>query len=130
MFSELEHNYKSLSRNSELHHISLHKNQDAQSINNIRQERHCTSNNIEARSRNYCCRWNAKSFPYSECDSVGLVIHCAVRMRSVICHLWLVWLYHLFPCFMHGTIFGGEKILNIKYVFWVSLQIFLKYFSF
>ena len=44
---------------------------------------------------------------------------CAV----LYCHLWPVWLYHIFPHYLiNGTIFG-KKLLNIKCVFWFSLQL-------
>jgi hypothetical protein len=40
--------------------------------------------NIEARSRNHCCRGKAISITYSECVSVALVIQHAKRMRRII----------------------------------------------
>jgi hypothetical protein len=49
---------------------------------------------------------------------------CAV----LYCHLWPVWLYHIFPHYLiNGTIFG-EKILNIKCVFWFSVQLLSEIF--
>ena len=40
---------------------------------------------------------------------------------ALYCHLWYVWLYHIFPQYLiKGTIF--EKKINIKYVFWFFLQ--------
>jgi hypothetical protein len=46
------------------------------------------------------------------------------------CHLWPVWLYHIFAYYLiNGTIFG-EKLLNMKRVFWFSLQILSETFSF
>jgi hypothetical protein len=45
------------------------------------------------------------------------------------CHLWPVWLYHVFPHYLiNGTIFGGKKLLNIKCVFRFSLQLLPKTF--
>jgi hypothetical protein len=39
------------------------------------------------------------------------------------CHLWPVWLYHIFPHYLiNGTIFG-KKLLNIKCVFSFSLSL-------
>ena len=39
------------------------------------------------------------------------------------CHLWPVWLYHIFPYYLiNGTIFGKE-LLNIKRVFWFPVQL-------
>jgi hypothetical protein len=44
---------------------------------------------------------------------------CAV----LYCHLWTVWLYHIFPHYLiNGTILG-KKLLNIKCVFWFSVQL-------
>jgi hypothetical protein len=38
-------------------------------------------------------------------------------------HMWPICLYHKFPCYRtHGTIFG-KKLLNVKCVFWLSLQL-------
>ena len=66
--------------------------------------------NIEARSRNHCCKGKAKRTTFSECVFVALGIHmqrahfCAV----LYCHLWLVRLYHIFPRHLiNGTIFGN-----------------------
>jgi hypothetical protein len=44
---------------------------------------------------------------------------CAV----LYCHLWPVWLYHIFPHYLiNGTIFE-KKLLNTKCVFWFSLHL-------
>jgi hypothetical protein len=44
---------------------------------------------------------------------------CAV----LCCHLWSVWLYRIFPHYLtNGTILG-KYLLNIKCVFWFSLQL-------
>ena len=40
--------------------------------------------NIQARSRNHCCRRKAISITYSERVSVALGIHHAMRMRHVV----------------------------------------------
>jgi hypothetical protein len=51
---------------------------------------------------------------------------CAV----LYCHLWPVWLYHIFPHYLiYGTIFG-KKLLNIKCVFWFYLQLLSETFLF
>jgi len=48
----------------------------------------------------------------------------------VYCHLWPVWLYHIFSHrLVKYTIFGGKNLLAIKYVFGFSLQFCMKYFS-
>jgi hypothetical protein len=49
---------------------------------------------------------------------------CAV----LYCHLWSVWLYHIFPHYLiNGTILG-KKLLNIKCVFWFSVQLWSETF--
>jgi len=49
-------------------------------------------------------------------------MQCAYTV--VCCHLWPVRLIFIFPhCLINGTIFGGKKLLNIKCVFWFSLQL-------
>jgi hypothetical protein len=50
-----------------------------------------------------------------------------MRMRHNF--MWPAPFYNIFPhYFINGMIF--ENLLNIKCVFWFSLQIYLKYFSF
>ena len=48
---------------------------------------------------------------------------CAV----LCCHLWPVWLHHIFPHYlMNVTIFGEKKLLNIKRMFF-SVQLSKKF---
>jgi hypothetical protein len=85
--------------------------------------------NTKLRSRNHCCRGKAKSVIYFKCGFVSLGIQLAMR-NAPYCHLWPVSFYNIFPHYLiNGTIFGN-KLLNTKCVFWFSLQIFLKHFSF
>jgi hypothetical protein len=44
------------------------------------------------------------------------------------CHLWCVWLYHIFPHYLINGMVFGKTLLNIKCVFWFSLQILSKSF--
>jgi hypothetical protein len=44
---------------------------------------------------------------------------CAV----LYCHLWPIWLYHIFPHYLINDTIFGKKLLNIKCVFWFSLQL-------
>ena len=54
-------------------------------------------------------------------------IACAVWY----CHLWFVWLYLIIPhSLINGTIFGGEKLLNIKVYFDLHWNLYLNHFSF
>jgi hypothetical protein len=48
-------------------------------------DRQCTrKRNIEARSRNHCCRAKARHITYSEYVSAALVIQHAKRMRRIV----------------------------------------------
>jgi len=69
--------------------------------------------NIEARSRNHCCRGKAKRVTNSECVSRALVIHKAVCMflrhfilSPVSCLAVQYFCYHL----INGTIFEKKKV--------------------
>jgi hypothetical protein len=53
---------------------------------------------------------------YQACRSP---LFCAV----LYCHLWPVWLYHIFPHYFTLNNFRKKKLLNIKYVLCFSLQI-------
>ena len=66
--------------------------------------------NIEARSRNHCCRGKATRTTYNECVSVALVIqHANAHASLLYCHLWSVWLHHIFPHYLiNGMTFGGR----------------------
>ena len=53
-------------------------------------------------------------------------MHCVC---AVLCHLWPARLCNIFPYYLiNGKIFEN-KLLNIKCVFWFSLQLYLKHFS-
>ena len=52
---------------------------------NAKQDRQCTyKRNIDARSRNHCCRGKPVSINYYECLSAALVIQHAMLMRRTI----------------------------------------------
>ena len=77
--------------------------------------------NIEVRSRNQFCRVKAISIKYSECVFVFSrwlsSVQCAC---TVLCHLWPVRLYSIFPhYFINGTIFV-KHLLNIFFVLNIS----------
>ena len=63
--------------------IALRRDMKAYFILQDRQYTYLCSN-IEARSRNSCCRGKPISITYSECVSVVLVIQHAKRMRRII----------------------------------------------
>ena len=108
--------------------------------NNLRYnagEAHKTGNvrlfvHMGVRSRKHCYRGKATSITYSECVSVTLVIQQEKCMRrsilsSVAC---LDVLYSPTLSHKRHKYRGGGKLLNIKYVFWFSLQLSVKHFSF
>jgi len=72
-----------------------------------KEDSQCTyKRNIEARSRNHCCRGKATNFTYFECLPQALVIQHAMRMRHVVCHLWPAPLYKVFVRYLiNGTTF-------------------------
>ena len=93
-------------------------------------ERQCSyKRNIEARSSNHCSRGKVMRFMYYECVcvSVVLVIQCAESMgHIVICTLSSS---TLFPHIISYTSrLFREYLLNTKYVFWFSLQLFAEMF--
>jgi hypothetical protein len=61
--------------------------------------------NIEARSRNHCCRGKAISITYFECVSLALVTQHAKLIRR-----WPVRLHRIFPHYLiNATIFGKNR---------------------
>jgi hypothetical protein len=66
--------------------------------------------NIEARSRNHCCRRKSISITYSEHVSVALGTQHAKRMRRIKSSSATCPVYHIFPHYLvNGTIFGKKK---------------------
>jgi len=79
---------------------------------------HC---NTEACSCNHFCCGKAKSITYYECVFVDL--DSSMKCAYAICDSRPVQLYKIFPHYLiNGTIFL-KKLLNIKCVFWFSLQL-------
>jgi hypothetical protein len=54
----------------------------------------------------------------------NLIFFCA----GLCCHLWLLWLYHIFSHYLINARFSKKKSLNIKRVFWFPLQLLLETF--
>jgi hypothetical protein len=55
----------------------------------------------------------------------------ACNAHTSYCHQWSVRPYHIFPHYLiNSRIFGKKMLLNIKCLFWLSLQHCPKYFSF
>jgi hypothetical protein len=78
--------------------------------------------NIEARSRNHCCRGKAISITYSEWVSVALVIQHAKRMRRIILSSVACPALQNFSTLSHKRHDFRKKLLNTTCVFWFSLQ--------
>ena len=84
--------------------------------------------NTEARLYNHCCSGRAISITYSECVSVVSGIQRAMRMRPiVICGL--PGYTNAFPLHLIKGMILKKKLLNIKCVFWFSLQLLSEIFS-
>jgi len=81
---------------------------------------------LKARSLMHLCCGKAVNIAYSECVSAALVILHAMRVRHIVFHVWVVWLYHICPhylikrCDFRGP--GGGGVIQHKIVFWVTLQ--------
>jgi hypothetical protein len=82
-----------------------------------RQAMDCTYNvTTDSRSCNHCCRAKVVSITYSECVFAALVTRMPCACAVVYCHLWPLWLHHIFPHYLiNGTIFR-RKLLNMKCV--------------
>ena len=83
--------------------------------------------NIEACLHNHHCSGRAVNVEYYELVSVFLPSLPSKQITyfstTLYCHLWPIWLYHIFPHYLiKGTIFG-KMLLNIKFVFLFSLQV-------
>ena len=50
-------------------------------------------------------------------------MHHAKHVRLFYCHLWSVWLYNIFPHYLTNGRISRKRSLNIKCVFWFSLQL-------
>jgi hypothetical protein len=75
--------------------------------------------NIEAHSRNHCYHGKVLSFTYFECVCNISLYSMQSASAVLYCHLWSVWIYHIFPHYLiNGTVIGKKKLLNIECVFW------------
>ena len=71
--------------------------------------------NIEARSRNHCCRRKAINITYSECLSVALFIQHAKHMHRIILSIAACPALPYFPTLFHKRHdFPKKKFLKIK----------------
>jgi hypothetical protein len=56
-------------------------------------------------------------------DFVFFITSIPVWLSSMKCHLWPVCLYHIFSHYLINSMIFGKHLLNIKWVFWSSLQL-------
>jgi hypothetical protein len=64
-----------------------------------------------------------KQWVLHNCLCICSLRYPACNMHAPYCHQWPAPLYNIFPhSLFNGTIFG-KKLLNIKYLFWFSLQL-------
>jgi hypothetical protein len=85
--------------------------------------------NIEARSYNQCCSGKAIGVTYSECVFVDLVIQHAKCMSHTCCHMWPVWLYHIFPRYLINCTIFEKELLNKKCVVIFSTRLVWNIFN-
>ena len=52
-----------------------------------------------------------------------MFVHLHLFSAVLYCHLWTVWLYHILLRYPRKARFSRKNLLNIKCVFWFSLQL-------
>jgi hypothetical protein len=68
--------------------------------------------------------WQCRSNKYIFWVFTSSLRYPAYDAYAPYCHLWPVRLYWIFPHYLiKGTIYGGKNLLNVKCVFWFSLQL-------
>ena len=86
--------------------------------------------NSETRSCNHCCHGKAISIIYSEFVLVALVIQHAICMRCCILPSDACPPLIYFSTLSHSSTIFAKQLLNIKSVFWFSLQLLSEMFRF
>jgi hypothetical protein len=111
------------SQNSVLLQVLCRRVAEPQVSHIMEQDRQCTyKRNIEAHSCNHFCCGKAISITYSERVSVALVIQHAKRMRRIILSSVTCLALPHFSTLCYKRHDFRKKLLNMKYVFWFSLQ--------
>ena len=78
--------------------------------------------NTEARSCNHCCSRKANKY------YIFWVCICSLRQPACnadvpYCHLWHTWFYNILPNYLINAKIFKKWLLNMKCVFWFSLQL-------
>src|SRR5215469_2744427 len=85
--------------------------------------------NVEAPSRNHCCRRRGISITYSTCVSVALIIQQAKRMRGVLLpSVACPDLPYFSTLILKRHDFRGENVWKTNVCFDFLQKLFLKYF--
>jgi hypothetical protein len=73
---------------------------------------------------NHCREWKNKIY-YIFWVCVCSCSYPAWKAHGTIlyCHLWPVWICHIFSHYVISSVIFGKKVLNIKCVLWFSLQL-------
>jgi len=89
-------------------------------------------NGREALSSNHCSRGKSVSTKYSEPLSVFLPTLFGTKSAcDVLCHMWLVCHYYVFPLYLtYGTIFRIHLLRYKSSILIFSTKFYLKYLSF
>ena len=97
-------------------------------LKQITREAMCVWRDTDAHLRNHCCRGIATSITCSECVYLALVIHYAKGMRLIILSSAACLTPTYFPTISHKGHDFFFKSLNVKCLFWFSLQILSEIF--
>ena len=85
--------------------------------------------NTEALSCKHCCSRKAISITYSASVCVCSLRYLAWNPHAPKCRPWRARLYYIFPHFLiNVAIFEKQTFLDIKFLFWFSLQCLSKTF--
>jgi len=78
----------------------------------------CISRNTEVCSCNHCCRGKPVSYILRCVCSLSYAVGKSHYFCTTLyCHLWTVWLYHIFPHYLINSKFLKKNLLIIRSVF-------------
>jgi hypothetical protein len=71
--------------------------------------------------------WKSNKY-YIFWEQIYSLMYAVCNNHAPYCHLWTVWLYGVFPHYLINGMIFEKRILNIKHLFWFSLQLLYKIF--